>query len=613
MEETDKMRMKMKRFFSNFVFSVKIIFAASKKYFILKTILSIVAALLPYVPLMLWKRIVDALTTFTEDGKTAITTILWLVLFYCGVVLMEKLLQAAGNCIGFKYEDEINYYLDNVMVDKVSSVDLAFFDCSALKDHLNNTWGLIYTTKKMVSFVFDVTEGLVRLCISFVLLQTLSFWMIPVAVLFCLPSVIWEWKTEKAEYSFEKNYANTQRKLEYFKGLFFGGERQEIRIYRLKDYFVSLYDREWKKWNSAFLKKERNYAFLSFITAVLVVCNEVIIYIVSISKLIAGFITVGDVTYYVLLSSQFKNDFNTVAYRISSFIRNSAELDDVRRFIEMEPLLEKGGEKVPTEHPVVEFKDVSFCYPNSEHPVLNHCSFKLEFGEKIGLVGLNGSGKSTIVKLLCRFYDPTDGVILIDGVDSREYDIVKLRALFGVLFQDYVKYSLSLRENVALSDISRIEDIDAINEACEKSRVRSIYSAWENGIDENLTRRFDPNGKELSGGQWQRVSLARAFFRDAPIVLLDEPSAALDPIAEHEIFEDFAHVSDDKSAVLISHRLSSVTLCDKILVLENGQIVEQGTHDALMKQNGKYAYLFRLQAEKYFKGSPHHSDGAIAQ
>lgn len=187
--------------------------------------------------------------------------------------------------------------------------------------------------------------------------------MIPVAILFCLPSVIWEWKTEKEEYSFEKNYANTQRKLGYFKGLFFGDAHQEIRIYRLKDYFVLLYDKGWKKWNPAFLKKEKNRAFLNFITAVLIVFNEAIIYLVSISKLIVGSVTVGDVTYYALLFSQFKNDFNMVAYRISSFIRNSSELDDARGFIEMKPLLEKGGEKIPVEHPMIEFRDVSFGYP----------------------------------------------------------------------------------------------------------------------------------------------------------------------------------------------------------------------------------------------------------
>ena len=281
------------------------------------------------------------------------------------------------------------------------------------------------------------------------------------------------------------------------------------------------------------------------------------------------------------------------------FGKNSKELNDVRSFVEMKPLLEKSGTKTPSKNPRIEFKNVSFRYPNAENDVLSHCSFMINPGEVVGLVGLNGSGKSTIVKLLCRFYDPTDGQILIDGIDNKEFDIVKLRALFGVLFQDFVTYSFSLRENVALSDLSRISESEAIKKACDDSNASDFVNGWENGIDEVLTRRFDKQGKELSGGQWQRVSLARAFFRNAPVILLDEPSAALDPIAEHQIFEDFANISQNKSAVLISHRLSSITLSDKILVLEDGHIIEQGSHKDLLEQNGRYAHLFNLQASKY--------------
>ena len=270
----------------------------------------------------------------------------------------------------------------------------------------------------------------------------------------------------------------------------------------------------------------------------------------------------------------------------------------MRSFVEMEPLLEHGGTMIPTGNPRIEFKDVSFRYPGGDHDVLSHCSFTIEPGEIVGLVGPNGCGKSTIVKLLCRFYDPGSDEILIDGVSNKEYDIVKLRELFGVLFQDYVRYSFSLRENVALSKPEK-KDCDAdILRACDQSRI-DFMKDWKNGIDENLTRRFDPNGKELSGGQWKRISLARAFFRNAPIILLDEPSASLDPVAEHQIFEDFSQISENKSAVLISHRLSSITLADKILVLEDGHITEQGSHADLLRRDGRYAYLFNLQASKY--------------
>lgn len=519
-------------------------------------------------------------------------------MLYCAVMLMEKLLDTVSDLVSFKYNDAINYYLDNAMIDKVSAIDLAFFDSSDLNDKLDNAWDLMYSTKNMVSFVFDMLQRTIRLIISFSLVLTLSLWLVPVVIILCIPSVIGDRKVNDMNYRFEKDYTKSHRKLEYYKDLFFEGACSEVRLYHLRDYLSSLYTDIWELWDKAVHAKNIMVCLINIASLVLLTVNEVIVYILSVIKLIAGEIAVGDVAYYVSLLTQFRQDFTSLCYRINMFGKNTKELNDVRSFVEMEPLLEHGGTMIPAGNPKIEFKDVSFRYPSGDHDVLSHCSFTIEQGETVGLVGLNGCGKSTIVKLMCRFYDPSSGEILIDGVSNKEYDIVKLRELFGVLFQDYVRYSFSLRENVALSKLEK-KDCDAdILRACSQSRIDFIKD-WENGIDENLTRRFDRNGKNLSGGQWQRISLARAFFRDAPIILLDEPSASLDPVAEHQIFEDFSKISESKSAVLISHRLSSITLADKILVLENGHIIEQGSHDDLLRRDGRYAYLFNLQASKY--------------
>lgn len=453
--------------------------------------------------------------------------------------------------------------------------------------------------KNMVTFVFDIIQNAVRLCISFSLMLSLSHWLIPVVILMCIPSVIGNKKANDIEYRFKKDIEKPRRKLEYYKSLFFESSRQEIRLYNLKDYFRLLYENVWKQWNKGNFAVSIKKGIINTFALIVLAINEIIVYGLAVSKLIVGEIAVGDVAYYISILSQFRSDFSSLCDRITMFERNSKEISDVREFVEMKPNLEKSGTKIPSQHPRIEFRNVSFKYPYSETYVLKDCSFVIECGQTIGLVGLNGSGKSTIVKLLCRFYDPTDGQILIDGTDNREYDIAALRKCFGVMFQDFVRYSFSLRENVALSDISASRDDDRIKKACISGRVTDFIGDWENGIDENLTRRFDSKGKELSGGQWQRICLARTFFRNAPIILLDEPSASLDPIAEHEIFKDFAAISKDKSAVLISHRLSSITLADKIFVLSGGYIIEQGTHDELLRQSGEYARLFNLQASKY--------------
>ncbi len=591
---------KIKEYFTNIGYASKIIFAASRKYFILKLLLSLVSSVLPYLPLFLWRELINALVEAIGGNTNPLLQKIWLIaVLYCVVMLIQKILDTISNFISFKYNDAIDYYLDNVMIDKVSAIDLAFFDSSDLNDKLNNSWSLLRSVKEMVTFVFDMFQKSFRLIISFSLIFTLSLWLIPVVILLCIPSVIGDKSINDIDYHFDKEHAKSHRKLEYYKNLFFEGASSEVRLYHLSDYFSFLYKSIWKYWDKAIHSKNIKVCLINMASLVLLTANEIIVYIMSIAKLIAGEIAVGDVAYYVSLLTQFRGDFTSLCYRINMFGKNSKELNDVRSFVEMKPLLEKSGTIIPSKNPMIEFKDVSFRYPNAENEVLSHCSFVITPGKVVGLVGLNGSGKSTIVKLLCRFYDPTEGQILIDGIDNKEYDIVKLRALFGVLFQDFVNYSFSLRENVALSDLSRLDDGEAVKKACEESNASDFINGWGNGIDEDLTRRFDKQGKELSGGQWQRVSLARAFFRNAPVILLDEPSATLDPVAEHQIFEDFANISKNKSAVLISHRLSSITLADKILVLDDGHIIEQGSHKELLEMNGRYAYMYNLQASKY--------------
>ena len=591
---------KIKEYLTNLKYAVGIIYTASKKYFILTMFLSLGYALIPYLPMFLWRELINSLTIAVKgDPVPFLKAAGMLALGYGASLLAEDLLRTCYSFVKFKYNDAIKYFMDNLMIEKASSVDLAFFDSSDLKDKLKNAWRLTWSMENMVAIILRMMEGCIRLVISFSLLLTLSPWLVLLIVLLCIPSIIWDKKVNEIDYRFRNEHDKTERKLDYYKNLFFEGAKQEVRLYNLTGYFTSLYSDLREGYDRAIHSKDKRVCLINSLSLVLLTLGEVAVYVLSVTRLIVGKIAVGDVTYYVQLLTQFRSDFTITFYRFNSFRRHHKEIQDVRSFMEMPPMIEKSGTKIPSSNPVIEFRNVSFRYPGGEKDVLKDCSFTLYAGETVGLVGLNGSGKSTIVKLLCRFYDPTEGKILIDGIDNKEYDIVKLREMFGVLFQNYVKYSFSLRENVALSDLPRIDETDAIRKACTESRADDFMKEWEKGIDETLTRRFDSNGKELSGGQWQRISLARAFFRDAPIILLDEPSAALDPIAEHKIFQDFAEISKGRTAMLISHRLSSITLCDKILVLEDGHIIEQGSHRELLEANNRYAYLFNLQASKY--------------
>ena len=276
-------------------------------------------------------------------------------------------------------------------------------------------------------------------------------------------------------------------------------------------------------------------------------------------------------------------------------------LTDLIVFFDMQPtVLSKPDGKVMPQ-PILhgfEFRNVSFAYPGTTRRVLRNFNFTLSPGERVALIGENGQGKTTVVKLITRLYDPTEGQILLDGVDLREYKLEDLHHEIGVIFQDFMRYEMTARENIAVGRVEREHSEEEIRQAAEKSLAASVVAKLEHGYDQMLGRRFE-TGVELSGGEWQRVALARAYLRDAQLLILDEPTAALDAKSELEVFERFAELTTDKMALLISHRFSTVRMADRIVVLDGGQLVEQGNHEQLIALGGRYAEMFEMQAASY--------------
>ena len=247
----------------------------------------------------------------------------------------------------------------------------------------------------------------------------------------------------------------------------------------------------------------------------------------------------------------------------------------------------------------IEFRDVSFRYPGTDHDVISHINLKMEHGESVVLVGLNGAGKTTLIKLLTRLYDPTEGVILLDGRDVREYDVKAYHDMFGIIFQDFGKYAETVTENIEFGDIDRDHSFDDVQLAAKRGSATAFIEKLPLGFDTPLTRVFEDDGIELSGGQWQKLSVARAFYKKSEFLILDEPTASLDPIAEQEVFDRFQELSEDKITLFVSHRLSGAVNADKIIVLEYGKLVEVGNHEELMAKRGKYFTLFSTQAHRY--------------
>jgi ATP-binding cassette subfamily B protein len=587
----------LKEYMAYVATGIRIIHKASHKYFHGKLICSILMILMPFAPVYFFGKLLNAFSS--QSDASTIAKIATIAALYLASILVERVVTAVSKLITHKYDDCISVYLDNLIIDKVVDVKLEFFETSDLNDTLSNSWSLVFSIQNIVWMLFGMFCCVSRLILSLALIVNLNPLIALVVIAFSVPLVLFDKSQKERDRTMFQNNANNRRKVEYYKELFFDDTRKEIRLFGLYKYFTNIYKGYWKQLYNDQHSKNKKDLFQKVIGGIAVLFSEIIVYATALRSLLNERIAVGDVVYYTSIVAQFRNDFTELCNTINVFTTCYNEIKDVRAFIDSTGFVEKCGTRELNEKPTIEFKNVSFMYPGSADYILNDCSFRIESGEKIALVGLNGSGKSTIVKLMLRLYDASEGDILINDISIREYDLVSLRKAFGVLFQEILPYCFSVRLNVGMSDIPRSDSDADIIDACRQAEIYDIIEPWKKGIDEEMTRAFDVNGKELSQGQWQRVALARAFFRDAPFALLDEPSASLDPIAEHDIFTKFSQLSDKKSALLISHRLSSITLADRILVLEDGRIIEQGTHNQLLKQNGQYAYLFNLQASKY--------------
>jgi ATP-binding cassette subfamily B protein len=427
-------------------------------------------------------------------------------------------------------------------------------------------------------------------------------WLMLLLIAAVLPAFLGE--THFAFLGYAKNFRQTpiKRQLDYLRQA--GATKEaakELKLFSLADFFTNrfakLSDIIYEQDVALARKRLGIGSVLSFVST----GGYYGAYAYVIWRAITGQLGIG--TFYFLTNAilQASSNIQQVFSTLSGIADQALFLTDLLAFFEMKPTIQSKPNALPAPHPIkkgFEFRDVSFVYPGTQRLVLNRLNFHLNPGERVALIGENGQGKTTIVKLITRLYDPSEGQILLDGIDLREYDLEDLYREISVIFQDFMRYEMTARENIAVGKIDEIEDLPELQAAAKKSLADEVVARLAAGYEQMLGRRFE-GGVDLSGGEWQKLALARAYLRNAQLLILDEPTAALDARSEYQVFQRFAELTTGKMALFISHRFSTVRMADRIVVLEAGNIVEEGTHDQLTRMGGRYAEMFELQAASY--------------
>src|SRR5690554_2057134 len=575
--------------------------------------LRIIRALMPVVMLYIGKLIIDEAVRLVDVGTGFDTLalawesglldhLMWLLALEFGLAIASDLL---GRMVSYG-DSLLSELFTNAtsvrLMEHAATLDLADFEDPELQDKLERARRQTMGRSNLMSQLFGQVQDAITVVSFAVGLLVYAPWLILLLAVALIPAFIGESHFNALGYSLNFQWTPERRQLEYVRQTGASVESaKEVKIFNLHRFLVERYRTLADGFFKANRALARRRAFWGTLLAALGTLGYYIAYAYIAWRTVRGDFSIGDLTFLAGSFRRLRQLLEGLLVGFSQVASQALYLDDLFSFFAIEPEIRSPENPVPFPKPVRQgfvFENVGFRYPDAERWALRNLDFELRAGEVLALVGENGAGKTTLVKLLARLYDPDEGRILLDGRDLREYDLDAVRANIGVIFQDFVRYHLTAAENIAVGRIEERGDRPRIEGAAERSLADAVVDELPGGYDQLIGRRFR-TGVDLSGGQWQKIAIARAYMRDAQVMILDEPTAALDARSEFEVFQRFKELSEQRTAVLISHRFSSVRMADRILVLANGTLEASGTHDELMRAGGRYAELFELQAAGY--------------
>lgn len=563
----------------------------------------VVASLLP--PALFWvsKLIIDAIYRIVTNHQPITRYLWWLVAAEFALALAQglvgRIIDYTDALLAGKY---MNYISVRVM-EHAASLDVLAYEDPVFYDRLERARVQATDRLYMIQAMGRLIQQLITTITLSISILLFSPWLLLLLVVGVIPAFVGE--THFAFLGYAKNFRQTpiRRQLDYLRIL--GGSKEaakELKLFGLKNFLTGKFKRFSDQVYEEDIALAKKKGIAGSMLSAIGTAGYYTAYIYAVWRTVTGVFSLGTLVFLANAIRDASSNLQQTFSTLSTIADQALFLTDLIAFFDMKPTIKSKPNALPAPRPIVqgfEFQEVSFRYPGSERLVLNGLNFVLRPGERVALIGENGEGKTTIVKLLTRLYDPVGGRILLDGVDLREYDLDDLYKEIGVIFQDFMRYEMTARENIAVGRIELVDNIEELRHAARKSMADEVVAKLgPPGYDQMLGRRFE-TGVDLSGGEWQKVALARAYLRDAQLLILDEPTSALDARSEYEVFQRFAELTAGKMAVFISHRFSTVRMADRIVVLENGKIAEEGDHEYLTSIGGRYAEMFELQAASY--------------
>jgi ATP-binding cassette subfamily B protein len=579
-----------------------IVWEAGRVVVVLGVVFRVIAAVLPLGLLWITKLIIDGIVHAITAHQAVAARLWWLVAAEFSLAVFGSVLSRGIDFLDALLADKYTRHVSVLVMKHAAQLDLAAYEDPVFYDRLERARVQATDRLGMIQSIGRLVQQVITTASLSIAIMLFSPWLLLMLIAGVVPAFLGE--SHFAFLGYAKNFRQTpiRRQLDYLRVL--GGSKEaakELKLFGLAPFLTERFSRLSNQIYDEDVSLARRRLVAGSFLSMIGTAGYYSAYVFVIWRTISGVLSIGELTFLAGSIQQASSNIQQIFSTVSSIADQALFLTDLIAFFEMRPAIASKPNALPVPRPITrgfEFRNVTFRYPGSSRLVLDGLNFHFRSGERIALIGENGEGKTTIVKLLTRLYDPLEGQVLLDGVDLREYNLEDLYQEIGVIFQDFMRYEMTARDNIAVGRIEQIGDLPLLQQSAQKSMADEVIGRLPYGYEQMLGRRFD-GGVDLSGGEWQKVALARAYLRDAQILILDEPTAALDARSEFEVFQRFAELTAGKMALFISHRFSTVRMADRIVVLEHGRIAEDGDHEQLTRLGGRYAEMFELQAASY--------------